>query len=527
LLLHRDSRPGFFILQGGAVHIDSDNQIGIVIVGAGFAGLGAGARLKRSGIDDFVILERADQVGGTWRDNTYPGCACDIPSALYSYSFAPSTSWSRIYPRQPEIFDYLKDCVGRFSLEKHVRFGADMQTAHFDEAVRLWRLRCADGRSVTARMLILAMGGLNKPHIPQLPGRELFQGFAFHSAQWNHNIDMSGKRIGVIGTGASAIQIVPELAHTAGEVVVFQRTPAWIVERGDKALTPRTKHALSLLAARLKRWGVYWRQEVLALGFTVAPKLMRHAEQGARRVLYKRVRAPDVRAALDPQYAMGCKRILVSDDFYNSLNQSHVRLERHAAAEFEPAGVVTTDGRHVALDGVVFATGFKAADMLGSIDVRGRGQRSLKDRWLERAGAYLGLSVHGFPNLFLMVGPNTGLGHNSVVFMIEAQASYILSAAKILLGNPGSTLEVKEEVERRFATRIAERFKKTIWATGCNSWYLDERGNNFALWPGTTVEYWWRTRHLRASDYIFQAARSDLAAGHSAAGVSGRQPLEQ
>jgi cation diffusion facilitator CzcD-associated flavoprotein CzcO len=500
------------LISDGANPIAPEHPIGTVIVGAGFAGIGMAATLKRAGIDDFVLLERAKEIGGTWRDNTYPGCACDIPSSLYSYSFAPRTDWTRTYPKQPEILAYLKDCLGHFDLPAHLQLNASVERAAFDQDQALWLIECSDKRVYRARALVLAMGGLTRPNIPDLPGQASFRGFAFHTARWDHAVELAGRHIGVIGTGASSIQVVPELARTASKVSVFQRTPAWVVARGDVAVMPRQASWLTSLKARLTRWSVYWRQEILAIAFTLTPRLMRSTERAARRAMYRVVPQDAMRQVLEPGYAMGCKRILISDDFYPALAQPNVFLLNQAVAAFSEDGVVTADGRHIALDGVVFATGFKTTDMFSDTVITGIGGESLQHAWKQRASAYLGITVPGFPNLFLMSGPNTGLGHNSIVFMLESQARYILQAIRILAREAGTSLEVRRERHLQFMAKLDKRMARTVWASGCNSWYLDEAGQNFTLWPGFTFEYWWQTRRLHLADFLFHPAGAHAGA---------------
>jgi len=477
---------------------DHDDIRDVTILGAGFAGLCMAAALKRSGRDSFVVLERRQSIGGTWRDNTYPGCACDIPSLLYSFSFANSFPWSRAYPLQGEIWAYLKRCVAEFELERHLRFGSDVESARFDEARALWQVQCRDGRRFLSRFLVLGMGGLNRPSIPDLPGAKTFRGPTFHSSRWDHDADLAGKRIAVIGTGASAIQIVPELAKSAKHLTVFQRTPAWIVAKQDRALTAAEVASLGQrpIKRRLKRWLIYWRQELLAFGFTLFPMLMKGAERAALKAMHAVIASPELRERLTPHYPMGCKRILISSDFYPALVRTNVELEASPVAAIDATGVVTAQGRHVDVDAIVFATGFKSIELLGDTQVFGRDGVSLKDVWQERAVAHLGIVVHGFPNLFLLVGPNTGLGHNSIVFMIEAQVHFVMKALAKVERKKARSIEVKSDCQQRFARFLKRRLARTVWSSGCKSWYLDARGQNFALWPGFSAEYWLRTRWL-------------------------------
>jgi cation diffusion facilitator CzcD-associated flavoprotein CzcO len=477
----------------------------VAIIGAGFAGLCMAAQLRRAGKQNFTILERSGQIGGTWRDNTYPGCACDIPSLLYSYSFAPKFRWSRIYPLQDEIWRYLGQFVETFDLQRHLQFSSDVRIASYREKEALWQIECRDGRVLKSRMLVLGMGGLNRPNIPKLPGAETFRGFSFHSSFWDHGVDAYNKRIAVIGTGASAIQIVPELARIASSLTVFQRTAAWIVSKADRALLSSEIEIRSQnpLVQRLRRWKIYWQQELLAFGFTLAPRLMKRAEKAALDHMKKVITSEDLQKKLTPNYPMGCKRILISNDFYPALLNRNVTLDAHEVVALDASGVITAEGRHVEVDGIIYATGFRSMEMLGDTTVIGRDGKSLKEAWRERALAHLGIMVHGFPNLFLLVGPNTGLGHNSIVFMIEAQVNYVMKALKKMERRLATSIEIREEVQEKFAHFVKRRLARTVWSRGCRSWYLDARGQNFALWPGFSVEYWLRTRILPAWHFVF------------------------
>jgi cation diffusion facilitator CzcD-associated flavoprotein CzcO len=485
---------------------DNSDVLDVAILGAGFAGLCMAAQLKRAGRHNFKVLERANRIGGTWRDNTYPGCACDIPSLLYSYSFAPRFRWSRAYPQQDEIWRYLSQFVEQTGLAKHLQFACDVRIATYDEDSAIWILECVDGQVLRSKVVVLGMGGLNRPNIPKLPGAETFRGFSFHSSRWDHGVDARNKRVAVIGTGASAIQIVPELAKIASHLTVFQRTAAWIVAKADRALLSSEIESRDRrpFAQRMRRWVIYWRQEFLAFGFTVAPRLMKSAENAALMHMRSVIGSEDMQKKLTPGYPMGCKRILISNDFYPALLNQNVALDANGVVAIDTTGVVTADGRHVEVDGIIYATGFKTMEMLGDTTVLGVAGRSLKDAWRERVLAYLGIAVHGFPNLFLLVGPNTGLGHNSIVFMIEAQVHYVMQALKALDRAAAKSIEVREDAVTRFAVFLKRRLSRTIWSRGCSSWYLDDRQQNFTLWPGFSAEYWLRTRWLQRRHFIFQ-----------------------
>ncbi|HET8643028.1 MAG TPA: NAD(P)/FAD-dependent oxidoreductase [Pseudonocardiaceae bacterium] len=473
----------------------------VAIVGAGFSGLGMAIQLKKAGRHDFVILEEAGDVGGTWRENTYPGCACDIPSHLYSYSFEPNPGWTRQYPRQQEIWDYLRHCTRKYGLEPHLRFRTRMVTAEFDDTCATWLLTTDGGETVRARALVGAFGPLHHPAIPDLPGLDRFAGATFHSARWDHDYDLAGKRVAVIGTGSSAIQFVPEIAPEVAHLEIFQRTAPWIMPKPDREITGFERRLFRLFppARRAFRNLIYWRQEVAALGFVVNPRLMRLIERLARRHIERHVRDPALRAAVTPSYVIGCKRILISNDYYRALNRPNVDLTTSPIVEVREHGVVTADGTEHRVDAIIFGTGFRVIDALASKMIVGANGRKLQDAWADGPQAYRGITIAGFPNLFLLVGPNTGLGHNSIVFMIETQIRHVLRCLREL--DRGRTIDVRAGAERDFNHWVQSRLRGTVWQTGCKSWYLDDEGRNRTLWPGFTFTYWWRTRTPRLSDY--------------------------
>jgi len=475
----------------------------VAIVGAGFAGLAMAIRLKRDGEHDFVVLEEADDLGGTWRENTYPGCACDIPSLLYSYSFEPNPRWTRHYPRQQEIWDYLRHCARKYGITPHIRFGTRMVGAEFDDDARLWRLYTGTGETIMARAVVGAMGPLHVPSVPDLPGLADFRGRAFHSAQWDHGYDLAGKRVAVIGTGASAVQFVPQIAKRAAHVTVFQRTAPWVVPKGDRPIGRREQLAYRLLPPlqRLRRAVIYWLHEVRVLGMVFDPRLMKLVEKIAIAHLHKAIKDPDLRAKLTPDYHMGCKRILISNDYYRALAQPRVELVTEKITEVREHGVVTADGAEHEVDAIIFGTGFHVVDAMDSLPIVGANGLKLQDAWRGGVEAYYGMTVSGFPNLFLLVGPNTGLGHNSIVFMIEAQVRYVARCLKLLKHRGATALNVRTDVQRAFNDRLQARLGDTVWSTGCKSWYLDDAGRNRTIWPGFTFSYWWQTRRPRRSDF--------------------------
>ncbi len=475
----------------------------IGIIGAGFAGLGAAIRLQRAGFGDFTVFERAADLGGTWRDNTYPGCACDIPSHLYSFSFEPNPEWTRMYPLQAEIWDYLRRVADRHGLRRRIRFGAEVREARWDHEKSVWRLSLAEGAAEEFDVLIGAIGFLTRPNLAGIAGLEAFEGVAFHSARWRHDVRLAGRRVAVIGTGASAIQIVPEVARVADRVLVFQRTPPWVLPRPDRAFAPwerRLFRALPL-AQRLLRWAIYARQEALVSGFLGGQAVQKQLRAWATRLIERQVRDPRLRARLMPDYAPGCKRLLVSNDWYPALQRPNVELLTEAVAKLEGRRVFAASGAAREADVAILATGFTATEFVWPLQVFGRGGAELGATWRRGAASHLGISVAGFPNCFVLVGPNTGLGHNSIVFMIEAQLDYVLRALRRMRRRGLRTLELRPEVQARSYGALQARMKRTVWASGCRSWYLSEGGRNDTLWPGSTLEYWWRTRRFDADAY--------------------------
>ena len=481
---------------------------GIVIVGAGFGGIGMGIALKKAGYHDFVILDSGDDLGGTWRDNQYPGCACDVPSPLYSYSFELNPNWSHLFAPQREIWDYLRNCTRKHGLDEHIRYGCTVERMDWDEGARRWNIETVqDGELVSyrPRAVVSAAGALHLPSYPDLPGAGRFGGTSFHSARWDHSCDLAGKRVAVIGTGASAIQFVPEVAEQAEHLTVFQRTPPWIHPRPDVEIPARLRATFGAvpLTARAVRDAIYLLMEARALGFAVNQKLMAPLERLGRRHLEKQVADPALRGRLTPDYTIGCKRILLSSTYYPALQRPNVDLITGDITGIAETGVVTADGTGPATehpaDVIIYATGFKVVESVTSLNVAGRGGRKLTPENLE---AYRGVTVAGFPNFFMLLGPNTGLGHTSVVFMIESQVQHVLSCLRILARDKADTIEVSEPTQRRYNDALQRRLRRAVWSEGgCDSWYLDADGVNRTLWPGFTFEYWARTRRARRADY--------------------------
>lgn len=505
-----DAVPAARLPRTGArvprVERDIAPDVEVCIVGSGFSGLGMAIRLERAGIGSFCVLEQHGEIGGTWRDNTYPGCTCDIPSHLYSLSFAPKTDWSRMYPTQPEIRAYLHDCVARFGLAKRIRLNTRLEHAAYDEASGLWRVQTSGG-SFSARFVVSAIGGLHRPAIPVLPGIESFAGPSFHSARWDHGLDLKGKHVAVIGTGASAIQFVPQIAAQAAQLDLYQRTAPWVLPKLDRAIGPREQWVLRHLPLyrTLWRWWLYWRQELFALGFTRKPQLLDRAKKIGLRLLRKQVPSEELRARLTPTYQPGCKRILISNDYFPTLAQAHVTLVTAGIRAVRPHGVVSEDGVERRADVIIYGTGFRATDTLGPLRVTGRDGVRLDEAWRGGMHAYYGTTVPGFPNFFMISGPNTGLGHNSVIFMFEAQIGHVLDCIKAMRQRGLRTIEVRAHVEADHNEALQRRLQRTVWATGCRSWYLDANGRNVTLWPGFTFDYWRQLRRVDWAAYRTQA----------------------
>jgi cation diffusion facilitator CzcD-associated flavoprotein CzcO len=480
----------------------------VAIVGAGFSGLCMAIRLRREGIEDFTVLERADEVGGTWRDNTYPGCQCDIPSALYSFSFAPNPDWSRFYPLQSEIRDYLRRCARDFGVMPHIRFGHEVLGADWDDDAGHWRLETAGG-PLTADVLVGGMGGLSAPAVPEIPGLESFEGTVFHSATWDHDHDLAGERVGVIGTGASSVQFVPRIQPQVGKLHLFQRTPAWVMPDMDRPVTAVERRLFRRVPAtqRLVRALIYVLQEATVLGTIVNRRLSKALELVARRHLRDQVEDPELRAKLTPNYTLGCKRITLSNTYYPAICQPNVELVTDGIREVRPRSVVTADGTERELDTLILGTGFRVHDNPSFARVRGRDGRTLGEAWQGSPRAYLGTTIAGFPNLFLLVGPNSAGGYNSIVFTTEAHVNYAIEAIRVMDRRRLRSVDVRPEAYDAFARETERRLQESVWnAGGCASWYLDENGRNGVWWPGFTWRLWQRTRRFDASEYRVQAA---------------------
>ena len=478
----------------------------LVIVGTGFSGIGLAVRLLQQGEDDFVVLERDAGPGGTWRANTYPGCQCDVPSNLYSLSFAPNPDWTTTFPLQPEIEQYLVDVTDRYGVTPHVRYRTPMLGADWDDAAQRWRVELPDG-ALTCDHLVLGVGGLAEPALPDIPGIERFEGATFHSARWDHQHDLSGERVAVIGTGASAIQIVPSIQPVVEHLDLYQRTPAWVMPHPDRPVTPREQRLYRRypLLQKARRALTYAALEARVIAFAKRPKIMKAAEKVGVEHIREAISDPDLVERLTPRYELGCKRVLLSDTYDPALAAENADVVAGGAVEVTPTGVVGADGVERPADTIVFATGFHVTDSPSYQLVRGRGGRTLGDAFLEH-GAYKGTTCRGFPNLWVMAGPNTGIGHTSLVFMIESQIRYVLDALRIVDEQGIGSVEVDPPTQRGWFDFIQSATAGTVWASGCRSWYLDRDGRNGAIWPGWTWDFRRRTRRFDVEHYEVRAA---------------------
>jgi len=486
----------------------------VLIVGAGFGGLAMGVKLRAAGFEDFLIIEKADDVGGTWRDNTYPGCACDVPSHLYSLSFAQKADWSRTYPAQPELQEYVRGVAQKFDLRRKIRFGTEMTAAAWDESACVWRVT-TDVGVITARVLVSAVGGLHVPAVPDLPGLAMFNGAKFHSARWDHGVDLKGKRVAVVGTGASAIQFVPQIAPLVARLDVYQRTPAWVIPKPDRAFAQWETALLRIapLRAAFRRW-LFQIHELRVLSFMGNKPALALGTKLARGHLEKSVADPVLRAKLTPNFQIGCKRVMLSNDYYPALQRENVELITAGIAEVRAESIIDAAGVERGVDAIVFGTGFEVTTAYRHLRLAGVGGTSLADLWdVTGMAAYQGITVAGFPNYFMLMGPHTGLGHNSVVIMIEAQVRCIVDALKQMRAAQVAAVEVDAAVQARFIKGLEQRLQGTVWQDGgCNSWYKDSHGKVTAVWPGSAAAYVKAVKTADLRDYRIVARQAEVVA---------------
>ena len=474
-----------------------------LIVGAGMSGLLAAIRLQQAGFGKLQILEKSEGLGGTWWSNRYPGCACDIPSHFYSYSFAPNPDWTRAYPQQSEILTYFGRVADRYRLRPLIRFGAEVAGAAYDDMAGCWTITMADGSTLRARILILATGQLSRPAIPRIEGAELFEGAAFHSAQWDETMALAGKRVAVIGNGPSSAQIVPAIAPEVAKLVVFQRTPNWFYPRGDRPYGRLERFLFRYLPgyARMHRAFIYLQRESLYAGFRQGSFAARFLDRTVRKILERGVADPTLRARLTPDYPPGCKRIIVSDDFLPTLQRANVALETDAIARITPTGIVTESGTSHEVDIIVYGTGFRSTEFVAPIEITGAAGASLSERWAGGAEAYCGTTVAGFPNMFILYGPNTNLGHNSIIFMVEQQVAHMMRLVETLFRRGLRSVAVRPAAMAAYNERLQADLGGSVWKTGCRNWYMTERGKITNNWPHSTIAWRRRTRQIDLDDF--------------------------
>ena len=477
----------------------------VVIIGSGFSGLGMAIRLQQKGITDFIILERAKEVGGTWRDNTYPGCACDVMSHLYSFSFEPNPDWSRKYSGWKEIGEYLRACARKYNLYEKTHFGQTVRKGRYLEDEAHWEITSDTGAVYTADFIVAAPGPLSNPEIPNIPGKENFQGTVFHSAQWDHDANLEGKRVAVIGTGASAIQFVPKIAKQVKSLKLFQRTPPWILPKFDRKFTSLEKFLFRYLPGfrQLTRIAIYWMNEWILSGL-----LKPESRKGrmfsaiARHHIKRSVKDLETQKKVTPDYSIGCKRILLANTYYPALNRDNVDVVTDSVARIESDHIITGTGEKVLVDAIIWGTGFNVTEPLEGTSIIGLSGRDLNGYWQEnKFENYYGTMVSGFPNCFMLAGPNTGIGHTSLVFMIESQINLIIDCMQAMQNRPGKALNVNPAVQKSHSEALQKTSQGTAWTSGCNSWYLGENGQNLAIWPDYTFKYWWQMRKMKPEDF--------------------------
>jgi len=474
-----------------------------LIVGAGMSGLLAAIRLKQAGFGRLLILEKSEGLGGTWWSNRYPGCACDIPSHFYSYSFAPNPDWTRAYPQQSEILKYFGRVADKYRLRPLIRFGTEVAGAAYDGDEGCWTVTNADGSSRRARILILATGQLSRPAIPRIEGAEQFQGPVFHSAQWDETVGVKGKRVAIIGNGPSSAQIVPAIAPDVARMVVFQRTPNWFYPRGDRPYGRVEKFLFRHLPgyARMHRAFIYLQRESLYAGFRQGSLAASWLARTVRRMLERQVPDPALRAKLTPDYPPGCKRIIVSDDFLPAMQRDNVVLETDSIARITPSGIVTGSGTVHEVDVIVYGTGFRSTEFVAPIEVKGSGGVDLRTVWADGAEAYCGTTVAGFPNMFILYGPNTNLGHNSIIFMVEQQVAHMMRLVEIVFRRGLRSIGVRPAAMAAYNEGLQADLGSWVWKTGCRNWYMTDQGKITNNWPHSTIAWRKRTRRIDLDDF--------------------------
>ena len=496
-------------------NIQTDSRhVDVVILGAGFGGLGMAIQLRQQRNDNFVILEKGSEVGGTWRDNSYPGCACDVQSHMYSFSFEGKADWSKRYAPWNEIQDYILKTTDKYGIRPFCRFNQQVNAAHFDELSGLWTVSTKSGETWTCRHFVMASGPLHVPQIPNIKGLESFKGKVFHSAQWDHDYDLIGKNVVSIGTGGSAIQYCPEIAPQVKQLYVFQRTPAWVIPRDERGYTGLEKFAFEKIPAlrKLYRARLYWSNESRVWPL-FNPPIAKAMQKLAEAFIRFQVKDPTVAQKLTPDYTIGCKRILISNKYFPMFNRPNVELVTDGIKEIREHSIVTADGKERPVDCIILGTGFIVDPRvyMKDFELTGVGGRDLRQDWKDHPECYYGVAASGYPNLWQLVGPNSGLGHNSIIFMIEAQVHYISECMKLMREKGADFMDVKYGVQRTFNDELQKHFKGTVWSEGCASWYQQADGRNVALWPKSTWRFWLETLRAKASDYNFGYAEAQVA----------------
>lgn len=477
----------------------------VLIIGSGFGGQCAAINLLKEGITDFLLLERRNFFGGTWCQNTYPGAAVDVPSPLYSLSFA-AYDWSRMFAGQEELHRYTRHVIERFALQDKVQLGANVQRVAWDDNARHWIVDTASLGTFHAQFLINATGPLSQPVIPDFEGRDRFQGKTFHTNDWDHTYDYRHKRVAIVGSGASAAQVIPAIAPEVAHLHVFQRTPHWVLPRRDRTFNRLERWLLSLAPMRtLLRWSIYWQFETRVIAFKYSRSAVRMVQRQALNMLERQVPDPVLRRRLTPDYLIGCKRVILSSTLYPALCRANVSVhgQEHGIAALDETGIITRDGQHIPLDLIIWSTGFDATDGVISYPVTGRNGTRLQDVWAQYPRAYLGTSLPDFPNLFIVTGPNTGIGHTSALFIIESQMNYILDCIRTLNRQNLRSIEVQPAAEQLYTEMIHREMQRTVWKSGgCHSWYQSKSGHVVAMFPGFSFTYHYLTRRLRLADHI-------------------------
>ncbi|HEX5372983.1 MAG TPA: NAD(P)/FAD-dependent oxidoreductase [Aquabacterium sp.] len=503
-------------------------EVEVAIAGAGFGGLCMAVQLQKHGINDFLILEKKGEVGGAWRDNHYPGAACDVQSHMYSYSWELKADWSKRYAPWHEIQQYILDVVKKYDLRRHIHFNQEVVSAVFNEGTGRWVIKTAGGETIMARHWVLASGPLHVPAIPNIKGLKDFKGKVMHSAEWDHGYDLTGKKVASIGTGGSAIQYVPEIAPKVGKLHVFQRTAAWVIPRDERKYSEFRKKMFAALpfTRTLHRWRCYWTNESRVWPI-FNPWLAKIGEAGLKKFIAYQVKDPELRKKLTPDYTLGCKRILISNKWFPTFNRENVELVTDDLREITADGIITKDGKERKVDCIILGTGFIVDPRIymKSFELRGLNGHTVQEDWKVSPTSYLGITTSNYPNMYQLVGPHTGLGHNSIIFMIEAQVDYIIKCMQLVKAKGADYIDVKPQAMTRFLGEVTEALKGTVWNSGCKSWYQTADGINFAIWPKSTWKYWLETRTVNEGDYVFGKASAKGASRGASSGGSGLSGL--